>query len=189
MNIQEFVSLHEDISAYSFELSIKYDDVVSQAKRHTSRSDMSELQSIARPNEESIYTSWRESNIRHVTVDFILKFQRMLQRIINQSIQLNYDYPNLGKLVHDRLIPLSLQDTNSSILLWVYMESEPLTPPSDPKYQVNLPIKTKEEIILSKDIKYKDNDLLIYYYDDITIEKSSNGHVCRDDASLVGGSW
>jgi len=172
MNIQEFVSLHQDISAYNYELSDKYDKVVSQAKRHTTRSGMTELQAIARPNEESIYTTWRESNIRHVTVDFILKFQRMLQRIINQSIQLNYEYPSLSKLVHDRLIPLSLQDTNSVMLLWVYMESEPLTPPSDPKYKVNQPVKTKEEIILSKDIRYKDDDMLIYYYDDITIAKS-----------------
>lgn len=172
MSVKDFVQKNKDLSLYKAEVFSFYQKVVKQALRHTTRSAMDDLHSIARPNEDKIFTDWRKDNRRHVTVDYINQFTRMLQRILSQTLTVNYEYENLDKFLFNKLIPLSIQDANARVVEWPYMPENSLLPPASAVFAENQPLSTESIIVYSEITVVNTNDLLIYYKDHVRINKT-----------------
>ena len=172
MDVITFLDKYKDVRKYSSSLRSYFDKVTKQSYRHTTRDSMEELQKDARPNEDPIYTKWRQNNLRHVTVDFVLQFQRMLQRVLSQTLTIDYKIEKLDRLIYNELIPLSIQDPNSKIVLFPFKEDQPEKAPSSSEFIETQKLKSKIEIIRSERIVEFNEDLLIYKYDVIEINKT-----------------
>lgn len=168
MTISEFLqSIKGELHNHTSELSPLFEKVLTQALRHTTRSDMAELHDIARPSEDEAFTNWRKDNRRHLTPDFINQYIMMLQRIVKQSFNFDYDYPKLERFVCHTIIPLAIQDPNSIVIRWPYIEGVDGAP--DLNGDNTTKISTKEIIVYSRNIKEINDDILIYNYDFITL--------------------
>jgi hypothetical protein len=168
MKISDLLSQYPDIRNIEDPNANNYSQVVTQALRHSSRSDMLELYNIARPNEENIFKQWRIDNRRHFTIAPIFRFKLMLIRVLQASLE-NIDdknYPGLSKFVYDELTDLSIVDPNAKIVEWPYLESNPEIPPSTPVEITgvgqNSPIAVKSNIIPSEHIKVYHEDYFVW---------------------------
>lgn len=171
MTIYEFVKKNKDLRNYTSEVFPLYGKVVTQALRHTTRSPMDDLHKIARPNEDDIFTKWRKDNRRHVTVDYINQFCRMLKRILSQTIETNYEYTDLDRFIFNSLIPLSIQDPNVRVIEWPFMSEYPNVPPANGNFYENQALDSESKIIFSEKIKVHNDDLFIYFKDFVLVEK------------------
>lgn len=176
-NIKDFVLRNKDISTFSDGNYDNWMAVVTQATRHCTRSDMTELYSISRPNEEEVFKKWRNSNKRSITVSPILSFKLLLVRVLQQTM---YDIslgniPNLNKLIYDDLLLLSLYDPNAFIVEWVYNPSNPSMPLTLPVIEGGLAQNEKlgnETIIInSEKVLTKNKDFVIWYAGDVLLGK------------------
>ena len=170
MTISEFLqTIKGEPHNHTSRLSPLFTKVVSQAIRHTTRSEMSELHEIARPSEDPAFTQWRMDNRRHLTPDFINQFVRMLQRILSSTLKLDYDYPNLERFVFQVIIPLSIQDPNAVVLHWPFIDGIEGPPAFNGNNTTRL--STRQIIVYSGSIKEITDTLLIYNYDFVLINK------------------
>lgn len=159
-----------ELGSYTSKLSPLYAKVLKQSLRHTTRSDMDELHNVARPSEDKEFTDWRNNNKRHLTVDFIIQFTRMLQRILSATLKLEYNYDKLERFIFDTIIPLSIQDPNAVVILWPTIGELDAPPALNGDNTTRL--TTKHKIIYSNRIKQIDDDLLIYYHDKVLVDKT-----------------
>lgn len=168
MSIRDLLSLYPDIRSCTDPNAANYASVVTQATRHTSRSDMSELYEIARPNEEDVYKRWRIDNRRHITVSPVLSFKMMLTRVLQASLDnISSDlYPDLSRFAYDDLMSFSLVDPNARIVEWPYNPDNPAVSPSTPVMEggmtPSMAVMTETQIIASKNVHYADKHTFIW---------------------------
>ena len=173
MFIKDFIDKNKDLSTYKRgEVTILHENVVTQALRHTTNSDMDDLQSIARPSEEKIYVDWRKSVLRSVTPDYTMQFVRMMQRVLSQTINVNID-TKLSRYVFDRIIPLSIQDPNAKIVTLPYIKGSENIPPSSSDFLPNMALDKERVLVYSAHILYSDDSLFIYYRDHVLVDKNT----------------
>lgn len=182
--IPDFLIMYPQVSSLVNEYARNYAAVVTQATRHTERSEMSELYDIARPNEEEVFKSWRKANRRHISIAPILSFKMMLSRVLQASLDNleNETYPGIRKYAYNTLLNLSLVDTNAKIIEWPFNPTNPELPLStaieDGGIGESEKIDTETIIIPSWEILYIDNDVFIWRLGSINIgdEKKPNIH-------------
>lgn len=175
MNIIEFVNSVGDVSAYKDETITKKNKVIVQATRHCTRSDMTELYEISRPNEEKVFNAWRNSNKRNITVSAILKFKMLLVRVLQSSLkEFDVDIKNFFTFVYDDLILLSLYDPNAIIVIWPYnpdKEKLPLVVPvEEGGFAQNLELGVKIQVLNYDKIVNKTDEFVIFYAGTIKIK-------------------
>lgn len=175
MTILDFVDKNGDIAYYVSGVSSLHSKVLTQALRHTTRSEMDELHKIARPNEDDIFIKWRENNKRHLTVDFIGQFVRSMQRTVQTTIKTDFEYDDLDRLIFEELIPLSVQDTNALVIEWpFYTDTEGNeVAPSDSSLQANQRIDSRTLTVYSPAIIEDDGMVVVFYLDDVEFEKQT----------------
>lgn len=114
-------------------LSGFYDDVFFQALNHNTRSDYTKLFKVARPNEEDVYTTWRNDNKRRITADPIYRFKSMLVRTFKNSFdQITYENFDHFETLRYELLELSNIDPNAIYLDWPTNPNNPLAPLTAP---------------------------------------------------------
>ena len=172
MQLKEFLQVHKDVSSYQSDVLNKRTKSLDQAIRHMTRSDLSELHNIARPNEPEQFTKWRKDNKRNVTNDFIQQFIRMLQRICSQSIQMEYEqYEGLDIYANNIVIPTSALDVNAILVEWPVMPERPEDPPALADFAPNMAIDTVPIIVYSPSIIEDNDDFVIWEKDFVEIDK------------------
>lgn len=142
-------------------ITLMYDEVRKQAIRHCTRSEMKELNEIARPNEEKPYKDWREANKRKITVAPIMFFRRMLIRIIQSSFNLQkikeLGFTDIYDAV-EKIIFRAIYDTNSIIVEWPFRKddigNEMVTLADPAPENANLPIELRFDLVSSQRIKF-----------------------------------
>lgn len=169
------MSVDGRLSAVKDAKKVFYDKVTTQSSRHTSRSEMRELFDIARPNEDSVFKKWRESNRRHITVSPILSFKRMLVRVLQQSISIDENiYPNINRFIYDNILYRSLYDPNALIVEFPFNPVNPdlpLTlPPEVSGLFQNQSLETKTLVIASSSILLYRDDMLIFKFGTYTLD-------------------
>lgn len=163
------MNIDGELRGHTSKLIPLFEKVIKQSLRHTTRSDMSELHEIARPSEDPAFIKWRKDNRRHLTVDFINQFVRMLQRIIGSTIKMDYDFDNLRRYVTQTIIPLAIQDPNCIVVLWPKLPDLDLPPNLNGDQRTSLIAEHK--IIYSQNIKEINDDMVIYFHDMVMLDK------------------
>lgn len=172
MLISDFLlDIKGELRGYTSKLTPLFEKVIQQSLRHTTRSDMSELHQIARPSEDPAFVQWRKDNRRHLTVDFINQFVRMLQRIIGSTIKTDYGFKNLYRIVTKTIIPLSIQDPNCIIVLWPTIPNVDLPPNLNGDTRTAL--VAEHRIIYSQNIKEINDEMVIYFHDYVDLRVGS----------------
>lgn len=172
MSIKDFIDKNKDLRKIQPEVSVLFSKVVTQALRHTTRSEMDDLQSIARPSEEKIYEAWRKSNKRNITPAFITQFVRMMQRVFQQTIKIEMSV-EMQRFIFDRLIPLSVVDTNARVVTMPYMEGNKMLPPASGDFLPNMALSKEKIIVYSANIVFSSDTLFIYFKDRIKVNKDT----------------
>jgi hypothetical protein len=169
--IENFLKANSDVRRYESGVAEKRKKSLTQALRHTTRSELSELYEITRPHEEEVYKKWRDANKRNITVDFIDQFIRMLQRICSSSIKMEYEaYENLDVYANNVLIPLSTQDANAAVVEWPVMPDDENLAPASTEFLPNMPISSKTVLVYSPWIVEDNDDVFIWFKDKVEVE-------------------
>lgn len=160
--------------------SSEIEESFTQATRHTERTSMDELYTIARPNEEPIYTKYRESNKRYVTVSVIQKFTLMLTRVLMNSIKIGDHskyFSEFKYFVYDELLPLSIKDVNTVVIEWPFNPDNPRVAPALPFEEGGLlatkPVDTESLIVRSMDVRYYNDQGIIFRRGVMAIQKGN----------------
>lgn len=157
-----------------------YAKVLTQALRHNTRSEYTELYNIARPNEEPIYVNWRDSNKRRFTVDVINRFRSMIKRCFKQTFEviISEYFTNIEELRYE-LLDLSRIDPNAVHVMFPVNSTNSVLPLSIPFIEggqnPSEKIKVKEIIVYSDlIIQHSSEEYILFIGENTIIDEQSH---------------
>jgi hypothetical protein len=129
---------------------------------------MTDFYNMVRPNEEDVFTKWRQNNRRHITVSPILSAKRMFKRVFKSSIyipEIEGGINEKANQIMTKLIDLSFLDPNSIGIEWPYNPEDKDMPLSIPNsYPQNLPLQSETIIKDYTNVIVSSDELCIFHH-------------------------